>query len=219
MCSSAMRSSSRIATPGSRCSAMSASVSARSAPARAIPSISASDLRTITLLRLDLAVSLRLRERVLDLAEDLGDGAVCVQADDVRLARAEVLDKRRGLPVVELEAPLDPLRCVVGAPLLRRAAEQPLQEHRPVRDLEVEDDVELAAELAQEPVERLRLGHRAREAVEDEAADRVAAREPVADQADHQVVRGEVAAVVDHLQLPAEIGGQLLHLADHVARR
>src|SRR5579884_2169194 len=129
MCSSAMRSSSRISTPGSRCSATSASVAARSAPARAIPSISASDLRTIKPLRLDLAVTLRLGEGVVDLAEHLVDAAVGVHADDIRLVRAEVLDQRRGLAVVELETPLDRLRRVVRASLLDRAAEQALQEH------------------------------------------------------------------------------------------
>ena len=79
-------------------------------------------------------------------------------------------------------------------------------------------DVDLAAELAEELVERLGLRHRAREAVEDEAADRVAAREPVADQADHQLVGDEVAAVVDRLELPPEVGRQLLHLADACRR-
>src|SRR3954469_3173025 len=106
MCSSAMRSSSRISIPGSSCSATTASVSASSAPARAIPSISASDLRTITVLRLDLAMSLSLGEGVIDLAEDLVHGAIGVDAHDVRLARAVVLDQRCGFPVVELEAPL-----------------------------------------------------------------------------------------------------------------
>src|SRR3954468_4047926 len=144
MCSSAMRSSSRISTPGSRCSATTASVSARSAPARAMPSISASDLRTIIgRLRADrarrapqrsglqasdgcemrprrptlgfhLRVPLDLLERLLDLVEDLLNGALCVDADDVRPGRAVVVDERRRLALVQLEAPSDRLRRVVG---------------------------------------------------------------------------------------------------------
>src|SRR3954453_10180406 len=201
MCSSAMRSRSRISIPGSSCSATSASVSARSAPARAIPSISASDLRTITTLGLDLAMSLRLRERVVDLAEDLVRAAVGVDAHDVRLVRAVVVHQRRRLPVIELEAALHRLRRVVGASLLRRATEHALHQHLAVRHLEVEHDVQLPAELAQDAAQCLRLWHRAGEAVEDEAGERVAARKPVADQADHQLVGDELAAVGDALQL------------------
>src|SRR2546423_9908259 len=140
MCSSAMRSSSRISMPGSRCSATTASVSERRAPARAIPSISASDLRMIIdRLRADRALptsdsyearerrptsSARLHrlERLLDLVEDLVDAAVGMDADDVRLVRAVIVDQRRRLAFVELEPSLDHLGCVVGAPLLRCAA-------------------------------------------------------------------------------------------------
>ena len=87
------------------------------------------DLRMIT----PRAFPCRTLERVVDLVEDLVDGAVGVDADDVRLVRAVVLDERRGLPVVELEPPLDRLRRVVGAALLRRAAEQPLAAAPPGR--------------------------------------------------------------------------------------
>src|SRR5205823_4566392 len=132
----------------------SASVSARSAPARAIPSISASDLRTIIgRLRadrarratktkrcknaasvrrpasgFDLTVSLRLGQRVLDLPEDLFDGAVGMDAHDVRLVCAVVLDERCRFLVVELEPPPYGLGRVVGAPLRRGPRKHPLQE-------------------------------------------------------------------------------------------
>ena len=99
----------------------------------------------------------------------------------------------------------------------KSAPKHPLQQHVAVGNLEVEDDVELAVELAKELVERLGLRHRARETVENEPAQRVAAREPVVDEPDHQLVRNEIAPVVDDLELPPELARQLLHLPDHVA--
>src|ERR1700751_5559802 len=207
MCSSAMRSSSRISTPGSRCSATSARVSATSSPARAIPSISPCDLRMITVLRLDLPVPLNLVQRLLDLVKDLFDGTFGVDADDVVPRRAVVLDERCGLTLVELEPPPARFRRVVGASLLGCPAEHPSDPLVAVRYLEVEDDVEAPPELAQELLERLGLRHRPREAVENEAADRVAARQPVADQLDHLLVGYEVAAVVDLTQLLAQLRG------------
>src|SRR5437588_3485137 len=176
MCSSAMRSSSRISIPGSRCSATTASVSERRAPARAIPSISAWDLRMIIgRLRADRVLSpgshearerrptssarLHRLERLLDLVEDLVDAAVGMDADDVRLVRAVIVDQRRRLAFVELEPSLDHLGCVVRAPLLRCAAEEALQKHLTLRHLKVEDDVELSPQLTEELVERLRLRH------------------------------------------------------------
>ncbi len=75
------------------------------------------------------------------------------------------------------------------------------------------------AEVAQQIVERLSLRQRTREAVEHETRQRVAAVEPVGDQADHQIVGDKIAAVVDLFQLPSRRGRKLLHLADHVAGR
>ena len=215
MCSSAIRSSSSIDTPGSRCSPTSASVSATSAPARAMPSISCGDLRMIT--RRACSRRRATWSSVCSISEKTSSTVRSAWMPQRCPGGAVVLDERRRLAVVQLEAALDRLGRVVGAPLLRGALEHPVEQLLPVGDLELEDDVELAAEPAQHPVERLRLRHRAREAVEHEPRHRVAAPEAVADEADHQLVRDEVAAVVDLLQLAAEIGRELLHLPDHVA--
>ena len=142
-----------------------------------------------------------------------------MDADDVAVLRPVVLDERCRLPVVQREAPLDRLERVVGAALDLGALEHPVDQLLPVADLELEDDVDRALELAQQHVERLSLRHRAREAVEDEARDRVAAREPVADQVDHQLVVDELAGVEHRLQLAAERRLELAHLAQHVAGR
>ena len=106
--------------------------------------------------------------------------------------------------VVEPQPLVDRLGRVVGAALLGRAPEHPLDAHL-VGELELEDDVEVAADLAQHLLERLGLRHRAREAVEHEALARVLVAEPLADQRDHQVVGHELARVVDRLHLPAEL--------------
>jgi hypothetical protein len=149
--------------------------------------------------------------------EDLVDAAVGVDADDVAPRRAVVLDERRGLALVELEPPPDRVGRVVGATLLGCPAEHPSDQLVALRHLEVEDDVEGPPELAQKIVERLGLGHRAREAVEDKAADRVATRQPVADQFDHLLVGDEVAPVVDLTQLLAQRRVARHHVPDHVA--
>src|SRR5207253_282246 len=75
------------------------------------------------------------------------------------------------------------------------ATEQPLEENLAVGHLEVEDDVEVAPELTQQLVERLRLRHRPRETVQDEASHCVPAREPVPDELDHQLGVDEFASV------------------------
>src|ERR1035437_1219946 len=141
MCSSAIRSSSSIVNPGSSTSAQSASVSATSAPARAIASISCDDLRMITISR----PSLQRGKRLLDLVEDLVDRTSGMDADGVAVARAVVLDERRRLGVVQLEPPRDRLGRVVGAVLLGCALEHPLEQLLAVGNLELEDDVDRAA--------------------------------------------------------------------------
>ena len=68
-------------------------------------------------------------------------------------------------------------------------------------------------------VERLGLNGGPRKAVEDEARFGVGLLEPVADQLDHEVVGDEVAAVVDLLHAPAELGpGGHLGAKDLAAR-
>src|SRR6266542_3605041 len=207
MCSSAMRSSSSIEMPGSRCSATSCNVSWTSSPARAMPSISCLDLRMIMV----SSAGLHRRERLLDLVEDVLDRSVGVDADDVSPRGAVVLAERRRLLVVLREPVVDRLGRVVGPVLVRRTL------LLPVGYVEVEDDVDRAAELLEEVVERFGLHHRAREAVEHEPRQGVAAVEPVSDQPDYQLVVDEVAPVVDLAQLGPELRRPLLHLADHVA--
>jgi hypothetical protein len=97
----------------------------------------------------------------------------------------------------------DRVRRVVGASLLDGPLGDPLDQHLAVGDLKLEDDVEVAAEPGEELVERLGLGGVPREAVEDEARDRVAAVEPRLDQLDDRRVVDELAAVVDLLDAPA----------------
>ena len=142
-----------------------------------------------------------------------------MDADDVAASRAVVLDERRRLAVVQLEAAVDRVGRVVRPVLHRRSLQHPVEQLLPVGHLELEDDVERAVEVAEQLVQRLGLHHRAWKAVEDEAGIGVAAVEPVADQPDHQVVVDEVAALVDGLQLATERRLPLLHLPDHVPGR
>ena len=108
-------------------------------------------------------------------------------------------DERLGLAVVELEPLLDRLRRVVCPPLFARRAgagararprRGPGARRRPSSG---------AADLGQHRVERLRLGHRARKAVEHEPLRRVVGWQPLPDQLDHQLVGDELAALEDRL--------------------
>ena len=77
----------------------------------------------------------------------------------------------------------------------------------------------VAAEPLEGGLERLRLRHRAREAVEDEPVAGLVAVEAVHDHADDQLVGHEVAAVHVLLGLPAELRLVLHRLAQDVAGR
>jgi hypothetical protein len=88
--------------------------------------------------------------------------------------------------------------------LLGRAPEHPFAADL-VGELELEDDVEVAGDLAQHLLERFGLRHRAREAVEHEASRASTPGEPLADQRDHQVVGNKPSRVVDRLHLAAEL--------------
>src|SRR6266516_6307445 len=100
----------------------------------------------------------------LDLGEDLVDGTVGVDPDEVALG-AVVLHERFRLLPVERQARSNHLGRVVHPALecgtLRQALDADLLE-----ELELEDDGQRAADLAQHLVERLGLGHRPWEAVE-----------------------------------------------------
>src|SRR5436190_13736596 len=145
MKSSARASSSSIETPGRSSSPIIASVSATISPARAMPWSSCRDLRRI----IDGRPSSNgyLFERLLNLVEHLVHGSVSLHPDDDPL-RAVVLDERLGLAVIDLEPARDHVGRVVLAALLLRALEQPLHAGL-VGDLELEDDRELARDLAQ----------------------------------------------------------------------
>src|SRR5919202_6811851 len=123
---SARRSSSSIVTPGWSCSPTNASVSATTAPARAMPSISCWDLRMITAAS---SAGADLLDDLLDLGEHLVDGAIAVDADEVP-RQAVVLDERLGLLVVEREPAADRVGRVVGAALVLRAPREPVDRDR-----------------------------------------------------------------------------------------
>src|SRR5205085_3571270 len=114
MCSSAIRSSSSIVTPGCRWSPTRWIVSWTSSPAFAISSISLGDFLMI----------IRTLQHVLDLCPDSADRLLAVDGDE-RAGRCVVVDHRPRQLVVERQPLLDRLGGVVGAPLVLRALEHP----------------------------------------------------------------------------------------------
>src|SRR5207245_423445 len=113
---SASSSSYSVVTPGRTCSPISSSVSTTTRPAFSIFSISAGDLRMITVVSGVWRSSPRLNmlECVLDLGEHFGDGTVAADRDDVA-ASPVVLDQRLGLLVVDAQPVVDHLGRVVVA--------------------------------------------------------------------------------------------------------
>jgi hypothetical protein len=89
----------------------------------------------------------------------------------------------------------------------------------PVRHLELEDDVDGAAELAEHLVERLCLCEVARVAVEDEAGNRVSPVETIADERDRDLVGNELARREQRLDQLAELRAARDRLAIQVAAR
>src|SRR5438067_12407985 len=108
-----------------------------------------------------------------------------------------MLDQRLGIAIVRVEAAAERLGRVVGPTLRGDALLHPFEQRLLVADLEVEHYVEVLAELSQQFVERLGLRSVAGEAVEYESVLRVVTAQTVSDQIDHQLVRDEVASVVD----------------------
>ena len=91
-------------------------------------------------------------------------------------------------------------------------------EHDVARDVEVDREVEGPA--VEHPVELLRLVHGAREAVEHETvAERTTGREALLDDADHDLVGDELAAVHVALGFEPERGALLRLGAEELARR
>ena len=103
------------------------------------------------------------------------------------------------------------------AVLAHAPAREPV-EHDVARHVEVDREVERPT--VEHPVELLRLVHRAREAVEHEAvAERAAGREALLDDADHDLVGDELAAVHVALGLEPERGALRRLGAEELARR
>ena len=73
------------------------------------------------------------------------------------------------------------------------------------------------AEVLEQAIERLGLGDRAGEAVQDEAARGVGLAQPLGDEADHDVVGHQAAAVHDALGLAPERRAGRHRVAQHLA--
>src|SRR3954453_12362979 len=252
---SAARSRSAVVTPSRTLPSSSLSVRTRMAPAGAIFSIPWGVLRMITAPTgyepravarrpvLVLVLHAQRGDRRAQVVVDLGRAAGAVEAvQDVALV--VVVDERRGLVAVDLQAPAHRLLAVVLALAERLAVDVAdlvvlrgvvlevvgvaVRAHAPAR--ETADDVLLghvdqqrrgqpAVDLAQRVVERLGLLVRPREAVEQEAVGGVGLAQAVEDHGDDDLVRHELAAVHVRLRLLAEVRLVLDGLAEHVARR
>src|SRR5438045_3526922 len=130
MCSSAIRSSSVMATPGCRWSPTRWIVSWTSSPAFAIRSISRGLLRMIT----------GELQGVLNLGPDRVDRLVAVDRDQIAARRVVVDDGARQL-VVQRQPVCDRLGRVVGAPLVLGAPPHALHDDL-ARHAQLEHDVE-----------------------------------------------------------------------------
>src|SRR3954453_4229563 len=254
---SAARSRSAVVTPSRTLPSSSLSVRTRMAPAAAILSISSGVLRMITSphrvraasggpggrLGLVLVLHPQRGDRRAEVVVNLGRAAGAVEAvQDVALV--VVVDERRGLVAVDLQAAAHRLLAVVLAlaerlavdvadlVVLRRVVLEvvgvAVRAHAPAREplhdvvlghVDEERGREPAVDLPQRLVERLGLLVGAREAVEEEAVLGVRLGEPVEDHADDDLVGDEVAAVHVLLGLLAEVRLLLDRLAQHVPRR
>src|SRR5262245_27595006 len=86
------------------------------------------------------------------------------------------------------------------------AAAAEAADHLVVGDVDQDRHGDPAGKLGHLRIERLGLGRRPREAVEDEAVARLAARHSLGDQADHDFVGDEVAPIHVVLRLAAQLG-------------
>ena len=209
MCSSAIRSSSPVADPGLD---LLADVRDR------LGDDAAGSGHLLDLLRrlADDHLAPTVSKAPCDLCEDVLDRPARVQRHELA-CRPVVLDDRLGLLVVDREPAADRLRRVVGPSLLVGTAER-ARPRRLVVEVEEEDHVEPAADLAQHLVERLGLREVAREAVEDEPVERVVLGQPLADHPDRDLVGDEVAALHDRVDLAPE-RRRVVERAEHVAGR
>ena len=142
---------------------------------------------------------------------DLGGGSEAVHGDQHSLV-SEQLPERRCLGFVQLQAPGDRLRRVVGpAPL-----QHPLGHHL-VGHIQVDRPVHRVRRQQRE--QAVGLGLSAREAVEQETRSGIRFGEPLSDDAQDQLVADQVASVHHCLGLPAQLGARSDGGAQHVACR
>src|SRR3954454_22916068 len=220
---SAASSSWAVVTPGWHLERSMRTHRAWIAPAFAIASICSGVLRMITESRLEgleLFLHAQRGQHRPDPVADLVRGGKPVDPPQDR-ALLVVADERLGLLVVGAQtapdhgglvvvADLEPGAVDVADALVLRRVELHMEEvalldaHAPaaeppddllVGDLDQDHGGEPAAEIRELRVERLALSDRAGEAVEDEPVRSFIARHPLGDQADHDLVRHQVAAI------------------------
>ena len=158
-----------------------------------------------------------LLHRLHDPGGDRVDISDTVDRHDARPGGAIVLEDRSSVLAVHDQTLGEPLRGVVTPPFDGGSFEDPgLQ--LVVRDLEGDDIGNQLVALPEHRVEHDRLGHGARETVQQHAALGVRLVETAVDHPDDQVVGHEPARIHDRLRLAAQ-GGVASHLAaEHVAR-
>src|SRR6202035_3819970 len=140
-----------------------------------------------------------------NLARDVLDGHHAVDGQEFAPFRI-IVNQRLGQRTVARQ-PLDQhLRGVVDSHVLAARAHfrdpglDPLQQ-RALVDPKLDHGVEPHVLLLQEIVQRLRLRHRARKAVEDEAPGRIRLIQPIGNDSDHDLVRHQAAGGHDVLGL------------------
>src|SRR2546430_2581783 len=130
------------------------------------------------------------------LAQPLGDDIGLVVVALVQLAAAAVADLDVG-GRLELDVP-----DLAAAPALPPAGQPP--DHLVVVDHQLHHEIELGTEVGQQLVQRDRLRHRAREAVEQETVAGIGLGQPVADHVDGHLVRYQLAVVHEALGFQAQ---------------
>ena len=137
-----------------------------------------------------------------------GLAVVVRPAGEVRAA-AVVADALDGRPVEAV--------VIAGAAVGAGEAADDALDQRLLVDLDGDHAVEHEAALGQHLVQCRRLRHRAREAVQDEAAGAVRPVDPLGDERHHQVVRHQLAGLHDRPGPRAERGALLHRRPQHVA--
>src|SRR6266545_5317686 len=92
------------------------------------------------------------------------------------------------------------------------AARQALDQH-PRWHLDIDRSAHPSTAFRQSLLERFRLRHRSREAVEQRAPQRIGAIQSVRDHVDHEVVGYQLAVIHERLRRLAEVGPALAMLA------